>query len=60
MMHEQQRQRVFEVAKSALIVLSAYDEMQLSGDMAAPFFVRIVVLVVDRYRRSWMEVDFRW
>lgn len=37
MMHEQQRQRVFEVAKSALIVLSAYDEMQLSGDMAAPF-----------------------
>ena len=36
-MHEQQRQRVFEVAKSALIVLSAYDEMQLSGDMAAPF-----------------------
>ena len=37
MIHEQQRQRVFEVAKSALIVLSAYDEMQLSGDMVAPF-----------------------
>lgn len=36
-MHEQQRQRVFDAAKGALMVLSAYDEMQLSGDMSAPF-----------------------
>lgn len=37
MLHEHNRSRLFEATKGALVVLTAYDEMQQSGDMAAPF-----------------------
>ena len=36
-MYEQNRHRLYEKAEGALIVLAAYDLVQQSGDMAAPF-----------------------
>ncbi len=37
MLHETNRQRLYEKADGQLIVLAGYDAMQQSGDMAAPF-----------------------
>lgn len=37
MLHKQNRDRLFDSAEGALIVLTAYDEVQQSGDMSAPF-----------------------
>lgn len=37
MMHEANRQRLIDMLDGGLLVISAYDAMQLSGDMAAPF-----------------------
>lgn len=36
-MHENHRQRLYKQAAGQLIVLTAYDSVQQSGDMAAPF-----------------------
>lgn len=37
MMYEANRQRLIDMLDGGLLVISAYDAMQLSGDMAAPF-----------------------
>ena len=37
MMYEANRQRLIDMLDGGLLVVSAYDAMQLSGDMAAPF-----------------------
>lgn len=37
MMYEVNRQRLIDMLDGGLLVISAYDAMQLSGDMAAPF-----------------------
>lgn len=37
MFHTENRKRFIERAEGALIVVAGYDQMQLSGDMAAPF-----------------------
>lgn len=36
-LHETNRARLVEACEGGLIVVAAYDQMQLSGDMAAPF-----------------------
>jgi len=37
MFHTNNRKRLFAKAKGELIILTAYDSVQQSGDMAAPF-----------------------
>ena len=37
MLHKQNRERLYQKAQGQLIVLTGYDAMQQSGDMAAPF-----------------------
>lgn len=64
MLHQLNRERVYDAAQGALIVITAYDRMQLSGDMAAPFLQQssfwwltgIVEpgwkVIIDAYRRE--------